>query len=79
MKKSHCILGSERSCLQTSLLSGKADLALLPLRTAQNLAERLEAARHLWQNQGKREMQITIRYQSRKARSRPESLVSNLE
>ena len=56
-----------------------ADWASLPLLTAQNLAERLEDARHLWQNQGTRGIEIAISYLSRKARSRRESLVSQLE
>jgi hypothetical protein len=55
-----------------------ADWASLPLLAAQNLTERLEDARHLWQNQGTRGIK---RYQLSvaEARSRRESLVSKLE
>jgi hypothetical protein len=56
-----------------------ADWASLPLLTAQNLVERLEDARHLWQNRGTKGIEIAISSPSRKARSRRESLVSRLE
>jgi hypothetical protein len=37
--------------------------AWLPFLTAQNLGERVENARHLWQNQGTRGIKIAISYQ----------------
>lgn len=37
--------------------------AWLPLLTAQNLAERVVNASHLWKNQGTRGIEISISYQ----------------